>query len=703
MKVQSNPERIPRTQLTSLLWFILVIALVVLPALCQSLGIRASIRSGGIRWCSPLQRPCTVTVAVEVKKGNSDDANSAGASPRVTESHLRDLEIWLELNGVDTRGSDGFLPAVKLQYFPQIGIGLEATRDLEQDSTVASIPRRICLSSDPSDAPPETLRAWVHSMLPRPQALTPTPDLDHSSSHDACVVTLQLFLEQCLDARSTFAPWLATLPHSAYDLNLPALWEEEDRSGLAGTLLLRDTLILLEEARMETERITQVLTSALKAFAGCQERIVGDEGIREGDKLPITKGGQQLRLEELEQALRRLEKGDWLLARSLVQSRAYWIGGSRPGYLLMPLIDFANHDDKVAYAVCPGDGIFTEVDEVVLTTDRRYSTDQQVFTTYGDMDNAKRLFSFGYVVLTLPPEPFWGGSNVGWYGLRADEAMALPVDATCEVSLSLSNSDPLFALKEEVLSLPVMSAYQGGVSTASLDLRHRPLPSVLVEGPADALIEAVLPFLCLIALESSDLEYVVGGEWGQGGDLGSTDGLRSTRSKRSEVESSREELKGDRRKSECSGCERRVLERRASSPEKGLAAKVALMCLSKINPVQGEEQLPSNKVELKALQIFYTLCYEELQGLKLSSSDMSALLELARTEKGSDQGAICLTHPRRLLCVTIRVGEAIAWSVLLEACTRRQGRVGRVGHVKSLERFVRYLCSHDWTDEKCQL
>lgn len=36
----------------------------------------------------------------------------------------------------------------------------------------------------------------------------------------------------------------------------------------------------------------------------------------------------------------------------------------RNRYLLIPLVDFANHDDDIAYAVCPGDGIFTELDEV---------------------------------------------------------------------------------------------------------------------------------------------------------------------------------------------------------------------------------------------------------------------------------------------------------------------------------------------------
>ncbi len=33
-------------------------------------------------------------------------------------------------------------------------------------------------------------------------------------------------------------------------------------------------------------------------------------------------------------------------------------------YLLIPLVDLANHDDDVSFAICPGDGIFTGQDEV---------------------------------------------------------------------------------------------------------------------------------------------------------------------------------------------------------------------------------------------------------------------------------------------------------------------------------------------------
>ncbi|CAN0430815.1 unnamed protein product, partial [Ectocarpus sp. 13 AM-2016] len=35
--------------------------------------------------------------------------------------------------------------------------------------------------------------------------------------------------------------------------------------------------------------------------------------------------------------------------------------------------------------------------QVVLVADQTYRPGEEVCTTYGDMDNAKRLFSFGFV------------------------------------------------------------------------------------------------------------------------------------------------------------------------------------------------------------------------------------------------------------------------------------------------------------------
>lgn len=53
----------------------------------------------------------------------------------VSETKLEELERWLDKIGVD-RGGDERGPAVRLKSFAERGVGLEATAELERDSTV---------------------------------------------------------------------------------------------------------------------------------------------------------------------------------------------------------------------------------------------------------------------------------------------------------------------------------------------------------------------------------------------------------------------------------------------------------------------------------------------------------------------------------------------------------------------------------------
>lgn len=59
----------------------------------------------------------------------------------------------------------------------------------------------------------------------------------------------------------------------------------------------------------------------------------------------------------------RFARYDWLRAGSTL-TLLVCASFCRRRYLLIPLVDFANHDDDVAFAVCPGDGVFTGSDEV---------------------------------------------------------------------------------------------------------------------------------------------------------------------------------------------------------------------------------------------------------------------------------------------------------------------------------------------------
>lgn len=172
---------------------------------------------------------------------------------------------------------------------------------------VASIPRHACLSSDPDDAPRGTLRAWAHSLLAE---IFPTDDADLPFERDVAILTLQLLLEQSAGKRSYFYPWLATLPR-AEELNLPALWPENHLAELHGTLLLRDVLDSVDTAKAEWRHVS----AAFRRTPGDEVRSDGVERLRQwlGPDFGLT--------------LNKLNMEGWLLARCLIQSRAYRVGG----------------------------------------------------------------------------------------------------------------------------------------------------------------------------------------------------------------------------------------------------------------------------------------------------------------------------------------------------------------------------------------
>lgn len=190
---------------------------------------------------------------------------------------------------------------------------------------VASIPRRVCLSSDPSDAPCGTLRAWAHSVL----ASTPPPRCDRDGrkqievEEDVASVTLQLFLEHAAGERSAFAPWVTMLPLDNDDeLNLPALWPADDRAALRGTVVLRDTEECLTRAMVERNWVANALARRLeRTQEGGEMSTMAGEGEAEGviREWCNPSSGEDMR--------RRPGLEEWLRVRCAVQSRAYRVGG----------------------------------------------------------------------------------------------------------------------------------------------------------------------------------------------------------------------------------------------------------------------------------------------------------------------------------------------------------------------------------------
>ncbi|CAN0134739.1 unnamed protein product [Ascophyllum nodosum] len=570
-------------------WCPLLIIRLMTLALCT---VATSFSYSG--WSLTLRREGTARCNVRPRAtSNSNDAiEDSNAS-------LGAMEAWLDEAGVDRRGS------TRLRRFAGRGIGLEASRELERDSTVASIPLSCCLSSDPADAPHGSLRALAHAALEglptlaRPAFQSTEAALDK----DMVSVTLQVFLECTAGAFSEFAPWMGMLPRGS-DLNLPALWPEDDLRPLEGTLVSREVRQCLTAAEVERRQVEASIVS-----------VVG----REGDDGGWGSGGEFLR-EVLARGGGTLEGrptwAEWLHARCIVQSRAYRVGKR---YLLIPLVDFANHDDDVAFSVSLGDGIFTELHEVVLTADRGYQPGQEVYASYGiGMDNAKRLFSFGFVNL----------SKI--FSSRLGDKIRLPNEAFCDVELAVDPRDPLRTFKEGVLQ-EVLRAEDGAMSVGAVfPLRpSRPCVRHMVDGPARAFVDSFLPLMRLVALTPHECI---------------SNGIM------------------------VDACKLRPADAPATAEDRACQPPSAVPVLV---PGEGYKVLArlippiSQDNEREARRLLSEQCVSRLCTIDLCYGDLDALRGAA--DHGDESGKLAATEPRQLLIAAVRVGEAMACQALLEA------------------------------------
>ncbi len=271
--------------------------------------------------------------------------------------------------------------------------------------------------------------------------------------------------------------------------------------------------------------------------------------------------------------------------------------------------------------------------------DRRYEPGQEVCTSYGDMDNAKRLFSFGFVTLTL---------TLTRPAQRPDsspaDTLALPTEAFCDVSFDLASADALRAFKEGVLR------GRGGEEGVSSSLSASalfpltpacPYVSQLVEGPARSFVESVMPVLRLLALTGEEF--------------------------------SREEAFRD-----C--CQPKLSQESMISPgvENGLEGSAVDHRVDAV-PVlaagKGSRVLArlgsrfSLENEREALRLLEERCSSRLRKIGLAWRDAEALRQAVG--ESNEAGTFAASAPRALLCAAVRVGEAIAWHSIREACTTR--------------------------------
>lgn len=278
--------------------------------------------------------------------------------------------------------------------------------------------------------------------------------------------------------------------------------------------------------------------------------------------------------------------------------------------------------------------------------DRSYQPGQEVYTTYGDMDNAKRLLSFGFVTLYRPAK-----------GPCGDE-LPLPTEAFCDVTFPVADLDPLRSFKEGVfgeyrLQTDEDTAHLGAV----FDLApSRPFLSQITNGPARSFVKSAMPLLRLAALNSDDftnsdmLDFCerrrsspTVANTSSGGTVAEALTYHSTGVGEGHV-----------------GC--------FDGPGSSLLPDTCPVLVAG----RGEKVLErlgsfvSRDNERQARRLLSDQCVRQIKEIGLSQRDSEALAEAAC--EGDGQETFVASEPRSLLCAAVRVGEAIAWQALLEVC-----------------------------------
>lgn len=297
--------------------------------------------------------------------------------------------------------------------------------------------------------------------------------------------------------------------------------------------------------------------------------------------------------------------------------------------------------------------------QVVFVADRAYRRGQEISTSYGDMDNAKRLFSFGFVTLNQPAQQTH---------LSPVNNFPLPTEAFCDIAFDMASTDALRIFKEGVL-LELEREQENGVSSI-LNLSvvlplmpWRPFVSQLIEGPARRYVESIMPVLRLVALAPQEFNSE---ELAMGDLCQQRRGSSTTSALDNSVESGVVDGRLD------------VVP--ALTPGKGnqVLARLGSRC--------------SSENERKALRLLTEQCSRKLQEIDLSEHDVEAFREVAT--ESNESTTFAASAPRSLLCATVRVAEAIAWHALLEACNNREEGCGYEHNKQTLTSWVSGIAGH---------
>eukprot|EP00898_Chlorokybus_atmophyticus_P003486 jgi/Chlat1/4138/Chrsp269S00809 len=259
----------------------------------------------------------------------------AAESQASSKQQAQELVRWLKENGaLDDKSR------VTVEETPY-GLGLVATQDISEKSTVVSVPEKLCLNIEAARASSigqfcDGLRPWL-------------------------VVALFL-LKEMNDPNSFWQPYLHMLPRN---LDSPIYWTDEELSLLQGSQLLSSAEGYRDYVRSEFDQ--------LQAGVFAARPDLFDSSTFTYDNL--------------------------LWAFGILRSRVFPpLDGDN--IALVPLVDLANHgetSEEAPQITLKSAGMFARSNVVTLTVTSSYKSGEQVLINYGDKSNTELVLDHGFV------------------------------------------------------------------------------------------------------------------------------------------------------------------------------------------------------------------------------------------------------------------------------------------------------------------
>ncbi|EFJ37698.1 hypothetical protein SELMODRAFT_437298 [Selaginella moellendorffii] len=239
-----------------------------------------------------------------------------------------------------SRNDDGDLSAVRIGTSQESGRGLFASRPVRAGERVLEISLDLMIA--PSDLPDEL------SMV-LPSTVKPWTKL-------ALIVLMERYKGQS----SVWAPYISCLPQPA-ELDNTFLWEDTELSYLKASPLYGKTRERLEMITTEFGQVQNALNVWPQLFG-------------------------------------KVSLEDFKHVYATVFSRSLAIGEDST-LVMIPMLDFFNHN-ATSFAKLSFNGL---LNYAVVTADRAYTENDQIWINYGDLSNAELALDYGF---TVPENPY---------------------------------------------------------------------------------------------------------------------------------------------------------------------------------------------------------------------------------------------------------------------------------------------------------